>query len=101
MAKLKDLTDEEITRVKQTVEERLEKLADLGGPEGEAVLAISRPMCRDCYFWFPTYEAHGDCRKKAPPWTALDDLYWCGDWWSHAMTRVESAFRRLTLDVKK
>lgn len=101
MSRISDLTNEEHEKMRQIIAERLEKLGDLGGPEGEAILAISRPMCRDCYNFHPTYEAHGECRAKAPPWVSLNDLYWCGEFWSHAMTRIDSALRRLALDVKK
>ena len=96
-----DLTDEERIAIKEKIKELFEELANAGDPELEDILAVSTPMCKDCYFFKPTYESYGECRFKEPPWISLDRLHWCGKWWSEHTTRYESAYRRLLIEAKK
>ena len=89
-----DLTKEEKDKIKQEIREKFDELELAGDEEITEILAISKPLCKDCFFFHHTYEGYGDCRFNAPPWVQIDKFHWCGKWWSPTITRVESAFRR-------
>ena len=100
MPRRPELSDEERTKIKQEIKERFDLLDYADDPEVVDILALSRPMCKDCYFFKPPYEGCGECRNGPPPWVVLDRMQWCGKWWSHTTGRVESAYRRLLIENK-